>query len=184
LKQLGLEENTVVVFWADHGWNLGEHGQWMKQSLFEPSARVPLIFAGPSVKFGGVCHRTVEHLDIYPTLAEVCQLENVPTSLQGTSLAPLLHNPEHIWDRPSISQVLRTGGSDPASKTAGYSIRSERYRYTSWHGAEEGEELYDYREDPHELRNRAADPAMREIRMTMKNKLDAVTVARGRLHES
>lgn len=181
LKRLGLEENTIVVFWADHGWNLGEHGQWEKQSLFEPSARVPLIFAGPDITHGQVCHRTVEHLDVYPTLARLCGLDQVPTNLQGNSLHSLLHSAHAPWDTPAISQVTRPSSQNP--DIFGYSIRNEKYRYTSWQGSEVGEELYDYQADPHEMKNLAADPSMQKIRSSMREQLAAITAKRGRTME-
>ena len=90
LDRLGLSENTTVVLWGDNGYHLGEHGLWKKQSLYEGSARVPLIFAGAGVPTkGGTCRRTVELLDIYPTLADVCGVPR-PKGLQGVSLRPLL----------------------------------------------------------------------------------------------
>lgn len=182
LNALGLEENTIVVFWADHGWSLGEHGQWMKQTLFEPAARVPTLFAGPGTGAPGqVCHRTTEHLDIYPTLAELCGLEGTPDNLHGVSLVPLLKNPHADWSRPSISQVARPPGPNP--KITGYSLRTERYRYTAWQGTQVGEELYDYQTDPHELKNLAADPALQELKAGLKAQLAVVTARRGRTME-
>ncbi len=178
LKALDLEENTIVVFWADHGWSLGEHGQWMKQTLFEPATRVPTLFAGPGTgKPGQVCHRTTEHLDIYPTLVELCGLEGAPENLQGASLVPLLKNPEARREKPSISQVARP---PLKPKTVGYSLRNERYRYTAWEGAETGEELYDYRNDPHEWTNLADDAGAREVKAELKAQLAEITARRGR----
>lgn len=104
LKAQGLEENTIVVFWADHGWSLGEHGQWEKQTLFESAVHVPLILAGPGIRSGQVCGRTVEHLDIYPTLVELCDLAHVPAGLQGQSLRPLLRNSDIAWDKPAVTE--------------------------------------------------------------------------------
>jgi iduronate 2-sulfatase len=179
LKALGLEDDTVVVFWADHGWNLGEHGQWMKQSLFETAARVPLIFAGPGVRASGqVCERTVEHLDVYPTLAELCGLHGAPKQMQGASLMPLLDRPSSAWEKPAVSQVFRP--SDARPRATGYSLRDERYRYTLWRAREGGEELYDYQTDPHELTNLAEHPELQAVKAVMRTKLDAISAARGR----
>ncbi len=87
LEESGQAENTLVVFWADHGWQLGQHGQWEKKTLFEAATRVPLIFAGAGVPLrGAVCRRTVEHLDLYPTIASMCGLDGVPSNLHGESL--------------------------------------------------------------------------------------------------
>jgi len=180
LKKLGLDENTVVVFWADHGWSLGEHGQWMKQTLFEPATRVPTIFAGPGTGAEGkVCHRTTEHLDIYPTLAELCRLKNTPDNLHGRSLVPLFSQPDAAWDKPAISQVARPPGPHP--KITGYSLRNERYRYTSWQGGETGEELYDYHADPHELKNLAAAGTFQRVKADLKAQLAEITKQRGRV---
>lgn len=173
LKRLGLEKDTLVVFWTDHGWSLGEHGQWQKQNLFESATRVPLIFAGPGVGRGQVCHRTTEHLDIYPTVTELCQLSEAPSSLQGVSLSGLMKDPRMAWDRPAISQVFR------GQKNHGYSIRTERYRYTLWIGDETGEELYDYEKDPRELVNLANDSSLVKLKQSLRERLDAIAASRG-----
>jgi uncharacterized sulfatase len=167
LKELGLEENTIVVFWADHGFQLGQHGLWQKLTLFEWSARVPFLMAGPGVKTAGIVKRTTEHLDIFPTLVELCGLQNAP-KVQGKSLAGLLQNPSGAtWDKPAVTQVRRPG----ASPINGYSIRTERYRYTIWMGRETGEELYDYETDPREVKNRANDPEMSGVKASLKSRL-------------
>jgi iduronate 2-sulfatase len=182
LKNLGLEKNTVVVFWADHGWSLGEHGQWEKQTVFETTAHVPLIFAGPGTgKKGQVCRSPVEHLDIYPTLADICGLEGTPGDLQGTSLARLLDDPAAETDRVAITQVTRPPAPEPG--TIGYSIRTQQYRYTSWQGRVIGEELYDYEQDPLETRNLADDPNVRDLKGTLKERLSFITAQRGRSME-
>jgi len=159
LERLGLSENTIVVFWSDHGYNLGHHGQWMKQSLFEGSARVPLIIAGPGARKGGASGRTVELLDIYPTLADLCGLK-APSNLQGRSLKPLLANPQGAWNRPAYSQVRRRD-------IVGRSVRTERWRYTEWDEGRAGKELYDHDKDPEEFTNLALRPGhervMREL---------------------
>lgn len=178
LKRLGLEKSTIVVFWADHGWSLGEHGQWQKLSLFESSTHVPLILAGPGIGAEKVCQRTVELLDIYPTLAEICNLHDTPTILHGTSLASLLRNPSAGWNRPAITQVTRP--PDPHPGTMGYSIRNERYRYTVWQGGDTGEELYDYQLDPREARNVAHQPELQTTRKALRDELELVTQKRGR----
>jgi len=146
-----LWENTVVVFWSDHGYHLGQHGLWMKQSLFEESAHVPLIIVAPGAKGNGVVSpRTVEFVDLYPTLAELAGL-TPPGNLAGKSLKPLLENPSAAWDKPAFTQVWR-------GKFAGHSVRTERWRYTEWDGGKEGVELYDQDNDPHEFANLATDP--------------------------
>jgi uncharacterized sulfatase len=151
LDRLGLADNTIVVFWGDHGWSLGEHGQWQKRLLFEESARVPLIIALPKAKAKGVCPRTVEFVDVYPTLADLCGL-TPPATLEGKSLRPLLENPKARWTKPAITQVDRGRGSQGIM---GYSVRTERWRYTEWDGGKAGVELYDHDNDPHEWQNLA-----------------------------
>lgn len=147
LERLNLAKNTIVVLWSDHGYNLGEHGQWMKQSLFEKSARVPFIISAPGFAKGKASARTVELVDIYPTLAELCALPQ-PQGLAGKSLKPLLKNPKAAWSRPAFSQVAR-------GKIMGRSVRTERWRYTEWDGGKAGIELYDHNKDKGEITNLA-----------------------------
>lgn len=151
LDRLGLAEKTIVVFWGDHGWALGEHGQWQKRLLFEESARVPLIIALPNGRAKGACLRTVEFVDVYPTLADLCGLKP-PANLEGKSLRPLLNNPKAKWQKPAITQVLR---GEKGPRSMGYSVRTERWRYTEWDGGKAGVELYDHNNDPHEWHNLA-----------------------------
>ncbi|RPE05905.1 iduronate-2-sulfatase [Chitinophaga lutea] len=152
IDRLQLADNTIIVLWSDHGYNVSEHGQWMKQSLFEKSARVPLIIAAPGAAKGKASARTVELLDIYPTLAELSKL-TPPRPLDGRSLAPLLKNPAAKWDKPALTQVRR--GPD----TIGRSVRTERWRYTEWADGKAGVELYDHQADAGEITNLAKDPA-------------------------
>jgi uncharacterized sulfatase len=148
MDRQNLWKNTVVVFWSDHGQHLGEHeGTWLKNTLFEESLHVPLIVCAPG-KPAGQCSRLVELVDLYPTLAELCGLP-APGGMEGSSFARLLDNPKLTWKRAAFSQVK---GSN---KIMGRSIRTERYRYTSW--GTEGEELYDHSADPHEYNNLAGN---------------------------
>jgi iduronate 2-sulfatase len=153
LDRLGLADNTVVVFLSDHGYLLGEHGLWQKMSLFEWAARVPLVIARPAAPGNGQpCGRTVELIDLYPTLAELCGLTAAP-GLQGQSLRPLLDDPRAARARPAYTQVTR------GKEVMGRSLRTERYRYTEWDAGKQGTELYDHQRDPDELNNLALDPA-------------------------
>ena len=165
LEELKLADKTIVVFASDHGYLLGEHGgQWMKMSLFEQSARVPLIIYAPGRKGNGKSSsRTVELVDLHSTLADLCQL-NAPKT-DGESLAPLLDNPSASWDHPAYTQVSRTlnNRNEPAVKAKsekskvrqimGRSVRTERFRYTEWDGGKAGTELYDHASDPSESTN-------------------------------
>ena len=155
LDRLGLSANTVVIFISDHGYLLGERGQWMKQMLFERSARAPLIIAAPGVGVKGQASpRIVEFVDLYPTLADLAGLAP-PPGLHGRSLTPLLKNPRAAWDHPAFTQVRR---GNAANGFMGYSVRTEAWRYTEWDEGKRGSELYDEKADPSELRNLAADP--------------------------
>jgi len=146
-----LGDNTIIVFWSDHGYHLGEHGLWMKQSCYEEAARVPLIICVPGQKTAGQASpRMVELLDLYPTLADLAGL-TPPKDLEGVSVRPLLENPQGAWPYAAYTQVQRGG-------FPGYSVRTERWRYTVWDDGAKGRELYDHDGDPHELRNLADDP--------------------------
>ncbi len=156
LDRLNLADHTIVVFWSDHGYHTGEHGLWMKQSEFENSARVPLIISLPGKKASAVaCERTVELVDLYPTLADLCGLPP-PDDLDGRSLRPLLDNPDAPWDKPAFTQVWR--GTFP-----GHSVRTERYRFIEWDNGQRGAQLYDYATDPEEQRNLIDSPAHADI---------------------
>ena len=172
LDRLGLTDNTIVVFISDHGYHLGEHGQWMKQTLFERSARAPLIIAGPGTAAKGrATSRVVEFLDLYPTLAALTRLR-APEDLHGRSLVPLLKNPDAKWDHPAITQVRR---GPAGSAFMGYSIRTERWRYTEWESGKRGVELYDEAGDPNEDRNLAADPKHQRVVLDMQRALRRAT---------
>lgn len=147
LEETKLDENTLIVFTSDHGYHMGEHGHWQKTTLFENATRVPMIIAGPGVTATGESSAApAEMVDIYPTLAELCGLE-APSHLSGVSLVPVLKDPDA---RPRNSALTQY--------SAGYSLRTERYRYTQW--GDEGKlgiELYDHKTDPQEMHNLADD---------------------------
>jgi len=178
LDRLSLTENTTIVFWSDHGYQLGEHGQWMKQTVFEASARVPLLIGGAGIEKRGVASgRTVELLDLYPTLAELCQLQGTPTNLHGRSVVPLTRKPNASWNKPAVTQVRRLNDS---KTIMGYSLRTERYRYTSWEDGSTGEELYDYQRDPRELQNVANETAQEKNKKKLRTTLQSILKVRGR----
>jgi iduronate 2-sulfatase len=169
LERLGLAENTIVVFWSDHGYNLGQHGQWMKMSLFENSARVPLIVSVPGMKGNGkASDRVVELLDLYPTFADLGGYQ-VPVKFAGMSLKPLLNDPKAEWKKPgAYTQVTRTANK---KQIMGRSIRTERWRYTEWDEGKSGVELYDHEADPGEFSNLAKKPEHAETVSQLKGLL-------------
>lgn len=173
LERLGLEKNTVVVLWGDHGYLLGQHdGQWQKQSLFEESARVPMIVAAPNQQAKGKgCDRVVETVDLYPTLLELVGLSPVG-KLSGKSLVPLLNNPKAPHKTAALTQTQRP----PREGGMAYSIRTERWRYTEW-GTRQAE-LYDHQTDPKEHKNLAMDPAHAQTLAELKALLGELKQAR------
>ena len=155
LERLHLQENTIVVFWGDHGYHLGEKGKWSKAySLYEVGLRVPLIFVVPGARAKvntKVSERPVQLLDMYPTLAELCGLPR-PADNEGHSLVSLLRNPAAKWSYPAYSVTAYQGH-------LGKSVRTERWHNAQWDDGKSGEMLLDQSNDPHELKNLAADPA-------------------------
>jgi len=145
LDASGRASNTLVILWSDHGWHLGEKGITGKNTLWERSTRVPLIFTGPSISKNARCARPVELLDLYPTLIELCGLPE-KSRLEGHSLAPQLKNAE----APRPWPALTTHNHD------NHAVRDERWRYIRY--ADGSEELYDERADPNEWVNLARDP--------------------------
>jgi uncharacterized sulfatase len=170
LEKRKLADKTIVVFFSDHGYHLGEHGLWQKMSLFENSARVPLVIYDPRAKGNGqACGRTVELVDLHATLAELCGLSAPKTD--GTSLKPLLDDPTAKWDEPAYTQVTRGGGKKKGDPVMGRSVRTERYRYTEWDGGKRGVQLYDYQTDPKELTNLAEAAKYADVVKEMKGLL-------------
>lgn len=168
LDRLGLSDNTIIVFTSDHGYHMGEHGLWQKQSLFEESARVPLLIVAPGkCKVASRSESLVSHVDLFPTLADLCGVEK-PANLQGQSLNTILNDPAQVGRGWALTQVVRGGkfnraGASPAvadegSRFFGYSLRTDRWRYTEWGDGEYGRELYDHETDPKELTNLAEQP--------------------------
>lgn len=138
------------MLFGDHGWHLGEKGMWSKLSLFEVSVRAPLLISAPGMSGNGAASpRTVEFVDIYPTLSDLAGLP-APSGLAGRSLRPLLDQPKSPWDKPAYTFIKR-------GKIMGASVCDERYRYTEWDQGRAGAELYDHQADPAEIHNLAAD---------------------------
>ena len=141
------KDNTLVVLYSDHGFQLGEKERWAKRSLWEDVTRVPLIVAGPGVPRGKICSKPVQLMDVYPTLLELAGLEP-DTKLEGHSLGALLKNSDAEW--PHMARTSFGPGNE--------SIRSERYRYIHYNDG--SEEFYDHAEDPHEWKNLIAQPEL------------------------
>lgn len=150
LKEAGLEENTVVVVWGDHGWHLGEKGITGKNTLWDRGTKVPLIFAGPGVSAGQRCTQPAELLDIYPTLIELAGLPP-RDDLEGISLVPQLQQATARRTRPAIT----------SHNQGNHAIRSERWRFI--HYADGSEELYDLQNDPQEWVNLIHKPELAAV---------------------
>lgn len=168
VERFGISENTIVVLWGDHGYHLGEHGLWRKNSLFEESARAPLIIHAPNIKtMSHDCRRIVEFVDIYPTILELAGL-TASHSLDGTSLVPLIRDPETTWERPAFTQVQFGKNKDAFP---GRTVRTQRWRYVQWAGGQRGHQLYDHSADPNEIHNLADDPAYADVVAKLKRLL-------------
>jgi iduronate 2-sulfatase len=177
LDRLGLADSTVIVFCSDHGYHLGEHGMWQKMSIYEESARVPLLIVAPgTAQKGSVSRAPVGLIDLYPTLTELCGVE-APDNLQGQSLVPLLKDPSAAGRGWALSQVTRGGGNRPENRIFGYSIRTPRWRYTEWDSGQKGRELYDHKTDPQELKNLVDDAAHKATVTQMADQLQAAVKA-------
>jgi arylsulfatase A-like enzyme len=164
LERLGLKDDTIVVLWGDHGWKLGEHDAWCKHTNVENDTNVTLILSDPRTKsIGKRTDAIVEFVDIYPTLAELAGLA-LPKHLEGASFVPVLADPQRTWKRAAFSQFPRPAGVAGGKPVMGYSMRTDRYRFTRWVERNNHEnlvavELYDHQTDPQENVNIADDPA-------------------------
>lgn len=164
LEREGLADNTIIVLWGDHGWQLGDHGLWHKHTNFEIAVRAPLLISVPkslaSLGAGKRCDAPVEFVDVYPTLAEICGLPT-PGNLDGSSLKNFLENPSAPSSDVAISQYPRRD-SDTGKDLMGYSIRDNRWRVIFWRdrngSAIIATELYDEQNDPAETVSLASNP--------------------------
>jgi len=193
LERRGLADNTVIVFTSDHGYHMGEHGLWQKMSLFEESSRVPMLIVAPGLSKGVIAESPVSQIDLFPTLAELCNVRT-PDNLQGQSLVPMLKDPTHIGRGWALTQVTRGGkrrnarsNSEADGPFFGYSLRTERWRYTEWDGGEAGIELYDHANDPRELTNQAENGQHRETKeqlsMTLRSAVTSSLPPDGKIPE-
>jgi len=157
LEENGILEKTIIVFWSDHGYFLGEKGLWYKRKAFERSVRVPLIISVPGMGAGERFKQPVELLDLYPTLMDLCELP-MTDQLQGKSLRPVLTDPvANSLDKPAVTLVWY------GRESWGYTLRNDRYRYMEWMEGRAGRELYDHAEDPDEITNLVDDPKYTEL---------------------
>jgi uncharacterized sulfatase len=164
LDRLQLTEKTIVVFLSDHGYHMYQHGLWQKMSLFENSARVPLIVAAPGKAGNGRKTRGLAELvDVYPTLVDLAG-KTSSEPLEGVSLRPLLEDPAKSVKEAAFTQIRR-GMFD------GYSVRTDRHRYTLWDEGKKGEQLYDLETDPSETTNLAAQPNHAEMVKTLRQRV-------------
>lgn len=163
-EQSPYKKNTIIVFFGDHGWHLGEKEHWRKFALWEEATRVPFIIVAPGVaKPNSLCERMVNLMDIYPTLISLCGLP-AKHGLEAVDIMPLLKNPKLPWDHPSIT-------------TYGYgnhSVRTERWRFIRYN--DKTEELYDHDADPYEWKNLASDPKYADTKKKLANWLPEINV--------
>lgn len=157
-------ENTILVFWGDHGWHLGEKQHWRKFTLWEEATRAPLFFTVPgTTKTGVVCRRSVDFMSIYPTLCDLCSLP-IPEYVEGSSVKALLTDPNGTWNQPAIT----THGFK------NHSVRTEAWRYIRY--ADGSEELYDELKDPMEWTNLAGKSEYASVKEQLGQQLPLVNV--------
>jgi len=146
LEKSEYRNNTIICFWGDHGWHLGEKEHWRKFTLWEEATRAPFIWVVPGVtKAGGVCERSVDFMSIYPTLCDLAGIPR-PAHVVGENIRPLLIDPKAEWNKPALTTFGQNN----------HAIRTEEWRYIRY--ADGSEELYDHRSDPYEWSNLALQP--------------------------
>ena len=195
LERQNLADNTIIMLWSDHGLSLGENSIWGKLTNSEMSTRVPLVVIDPR-KGGAKGHSAglVELVDMYPTLCDLAGLPP-PSHLEGTSFVPLMRQPERPWKSAAFSQIFRYPFENyrvhplaidtplgyreyPREGAMGYSMRTDRYRFSLWHVTDQpddilGLELYDHKVDPAENVNLASDPAHADLVHRLRNQFHA-----------
>lgn len=159
LDQSPMRDNTIICFWTDHGWNLGEKEHWRKFALWEETTRSPLIFVVPGLTRPGTrTERPVDLMSLYPTLTDLCSIPT-PAHVQGKSLRPLLIDPAAAWDQPAITTFRQNN----------HALRTQTHRYIRY--ADGSEELYDHRADPHEWTNLASRPESAALKQELAKRL-------------
>ena len=174
LEENGLDDNTIVILWGDHGWKLGEHDMWCKHTQFHLDNHVPMILKVPG-QTPAKTNALVEFVDIYPSLCELAGLK-LPGHLQGTSVVPLVEDPDKKWKEGALSYWPESNRGNPEKVIMGYTVQTERYRYTEWIREHTGEllarDLFDHQTDPEENRSIANDPANEELMQSLSDLLD------------
>lgn len=174
LKASGLDKNTIVIIWGDHGWKLGEHNMWCKHTQFHIDNHVPMIIKVPG-QTPAKTNALVEFVDIYPSLCELAGLEQ-PGHLQGKSFVPLIENPDKKWKEGAISYWPESNRGNPEKVIMGYTVQTDRYRYTEWIRESTGEllarDLFDHQADPDENYSIANNPENGELIKKLSGLLD------------
>lgn len=177
LNRLDMRKNTIIVFWGDNGYHLGEQDTWGKSTNFELDARVPLIISAPGMKGNGQsCDAIVETLDIYPTLADLVKLQP-ESKLSGVSLRPLLENPGEEWKNIAFHQFIRPYEAmrNGHPTHIGYSVRTKGWRCTLWWNLSSGKvvekELYYLNNSAIERENLSGNPEFAEIEKDLIEKI-------------
>ncbi len=165
LEETGQLDNTLIVFFGDHGYHLGENKWWNKVTVYEQGTRAPFIIAGNSVgKKGLKSEAFFEFIDIYPTMADLMELENTPDYLEGESFASVVNDPELPF-KDQVYAVTRRG------EMLGHMVKNKEWRYIEWDFGKQGAELYDQTNDPLEYNNLAANQEYTDVVEKMKGLL-------------
>jgi arylsulfatase A-like enzyme len=158
------KNNTIIVFWGDHGWHLGEKEHWRKFTLWEEATRAPFIWVVPGLtKPGGVCKSPVDFMSVYPTLCDLVALPK-PGWLEGDNIKPLLADPAAAWSGVGVTTFGQNN----------HSVRTDRWRYIRY--ADGGEELYDHGNDEYEWTNLASKPEHSELKAELAKRLPTKNV--------
>ena len=183
LRESGLDKNTIVVVWGDHGWKLGEHGSWCKQTNYNIDTRVPLLIRSPEgYQNGQSCDQLAELVDLYPTLCDLAGID-IPDNMEGTSLKLMLKNPETELKSAVFSHYHQKPKSTlDGNRYMGYSMVTSQYHFVEWFywddvnkiaGDQVGIELYNNQVDPDENNNIAGYPENQDLVRDLSQRLKA-----------
>ena len=164
LEESGQIDNTLIFFFGDHGYHLGEHNWWNKVTIYEKGTNAPFIVAGPHVAKGKKSKAMFEYIDIYPTLAEFVGLENIPDNLEGKSFSKILEDPSLPF-RSEVRAIVRRG------EMLGRTVKNDKWRYIEWDEGKMGRELYDEEKDAIEYNNLAENPDNKDVVVEMRELL-------------